>query len=309
MKSIMRRYQQDNDYWRIRRFLRDVLLLNARDQKSWDVARFDYWRWHGILNMNDGTLESDVFIWEKDTGEITAVLNREAPGSVFLQVHPEYRAEELEAEMLAVAERHLTVTDNSGRRSLHVWAKKDDTRRQETLKKREYRISDRHKPEYQRRRILTEPITPLPVADGYAIRSMGDVDEHRKRELASWRAFHPNASDEDLEPGWYQNVQRAPMYRRDLDIVAVAPNGEYAAFGTIWFDDVMRTGHFEPVGTAPQHQRCGLGKCILTEGLIRLQRLGGDLAYVGSSSEPAHTLYASAGFETYSILEPWIKEV
>ncbi|MBN2227688.1 MAG: GNAT family N-acetyltransferase [candidate division Zixibacteria bacterium] len=309
MKPIMRKFQQDDDYWRIRAFLRKVLLLNDREQKSWDVARFDYWRWHGILNMNDGTLEDDVFIWENGAGDIIAVLNREAPGSVFLQVHPQCRTDQLEAEMLAVAELYLAVTDNSGQRSLHVWARKDDISRQETLKKQGYHISEKHKSEHQRRRFFSEPIASMPVAEGYIIRSMGDIDEHRKKELASWRAFHPDESDEGFEPGWYRNVQRAPLYRRDLDIVAVAPDGEYAAFCTIWFDDVLRTGHFEPVGTAPQHQRRGLGTCLLTEGLIRLRGLGGDLAYVGSYAEPAHTLYKSAGFETYSILEPWIKEV
>jgi len=86
MKPAMRRYQSDNDYWRIREFLREVLLINNLEQKSWDVARFDYWRWHGILNMKDGTLEDDVFIWETPDGQIVAVLNREAPGSVFLQI-------------------------------------------------------------------------------------------------------------------------------------------------------------------------------------------------------------------------------
>lgn len=45
MKTTMRRYQRDDDYWRIRTFLRDVLLINNRDQVSWEVARFDYWRW------------------------------------------------------------------------------------------------------------------------------------------------------------------------------------------------------------------------------------------------------------------------
>ena len=117
MKPTMRRYQKDEDYWRIRSFLRDVLLLNSREQVSWEVARFDYWRWHGILNMKDGTLEDDVFIWESENGEIAAVLNREAPGSVFLQLHPQRRTDGLETEMLSVAEQYLAVPTNTNRRS------------------------------------------------------------------------------------------------------------------------------------------------------------------------------------------------
>ena len=309
MRTTMRRYRYDDDYWRIRQFLRDVLLANRREQISWDLARFDYWRWHGILNMRDGTLEDDVFIWECDSGEIAAILNREAPGSVFLQIHPRCCTLDLEAEMLSVAEQYLPVTSDPGPRELHVWACSEDITLRELLRSRGYSKRQDKMSEQQRRRWLYEPLVPVPPIDGYRIRSMGGTEEHAARCSVSWRTFHPDEPDDRFEHCWYHNVQRAPLYRRDLDLVAVAPDGELAAFCTIWFDDVTRTGHFEPVGTAPEHQRHGLGKAILTEGLKRLRCLGADLAYVASYSGPAHALYTSTGFETYRIREPWYKQV
>ncbi len=78
---------------------------------------------------------------------------------------------------------------------------------------------------------------------------------------------------------------------------------------TVWFDDVTRTGDFEPVGTAPAHQRRGLGKAVMCEGLRRLKRMGATLAFVGSYTPPAHALYASVGFTEYDLLEPWVKEL
>ena len=309
MTVTMRRYQKDEDYHSIRTFLRDVLLINERRQVSWDVARFDYWRWHGILNMKDGTLETDVFLWETPDGELAAVLNREAPGSVFLQIHPDFRSRELEAEMLAVAEQHLTVDTDDGRRSLHVWVEAEEVQFREIVQRYGYSLSTAHKSEHQRQRILSEPIVPAPAAEGYTIRSLGDIDEHSARCRASFRAFHPNDPKERFEDGWYHNVQKAPLYRRDLDLVAEAPNGEIAAFATIWFDEYTLTGLFEPVGTMPEYQRLGLGKAILTEGLLRLKRLGTVLAYVESYTESAHKLYESVGFRTYRVLEPWSKVV
>ena len=154
-----------------------------------------------------------------------------------------------------------------------------------------------------------EPIPSLPAIDGYTIRSMGDTDEHHARCWASWRSFHPNDTAKNFEDSWYRNIQRAPLYRRDSDLVTVATSGEIAAFCTIWFDDATRTGFFEPVGTVPEYQRRGLGKSILTEGLIRLYRLGADIAYVASFGDAAHALYASVGFEKYRILDPWTKEI
>jgi ribosomal protein S18 acetylase RimI-like enzyme len=100
-------------------------------------------------------------------------------------------------------------------------------------------------------------------------------------------------------------VQRAPLYRRDLDLVAVAPGGEFASFCTVWFDNVNRMGVFEPVGTAPAHQRRGLGKAVMSEGLRRLKHLGATLATVGSYSNEAGALYSSLGFTEYDLLERW----
>ena len=87
----------------------------------------------------------------------------------------------------------------------------------------------------------------------------------------------------------------------------MAPDGAVAAFCTVWFDDVSRSGVFEPVGTDPAHQRRGLGKAVMAEGLRRLQRLGATLATVGSYGEPAHTLYASMGFREFDLQWPWVK--
>ena len=121
--------------------------------------------------------------------------------------------------------------------------------------------------------------------------------------------FHPDEPREKYQGWtWYANVQRVPLYRRDLDILAVSEAGEMAAFCTVWFDDVTRTAVFEPVGTHPAHQKRGLGKAVMAEGLRRAQRLGATQAGVSSYSEGAHALYASMGFTDVDLLEPWIRE-
>ncbi len=105
-----------------------------------------------------------------------------------------------------------------------------------------------------------------------------------------------------------QNVRRVPLYRRELDLVAVASDGEFAAFCTVWFDSVTRTAVFEPVGTHPNHQKRGLGKAVMSEGLRRAQKLEATLATVSSYSPAAHALYESVGFTEVDLLEPWVKE-
>jgi mycothiol synthase len=307
----MRQYQDEEDYWQIRKFLREIFLLHSRKEKSWHVARWDYWVWHGTKNISHDQLEKVVFIWETPYKKIVAVLNPESKGHVFLQVHPEVRTPELEEEMITTAEKNLAITTPSGRKKLIIWANHKDTMCHEILKRRNYTKSG--DPEHQRWQKLTTPIPETPIPPGYTVKPMGDGAELLERCYTSGLAFHPDniqiAVENRNDVSWYRNIQTAPLYRRDLDIVAVTPDGDVASFCTVWFDDVTRTAYFEPVGTAPVYQRHGLGTAVILEGLRRLKRMGALIAYVSGYSTPANTLYSSAGFTRYSVSEPWVKEI
>jgi mycothiol synthase len=308
MKLTVRTYGAENDYWRVRGFLREVFRINDPRELSWQAYRFDYWRWHGVENMGHGPLETRVFIWETEDGRIAGVLNPERKQDACMQVHPDLRTSALEEEMLSVAEKHLGWPNAEGRNRVQVWAHSEDDLRQRILVHRGYVKGEQ--PEYQRRRSMSVPVPDVPVAAGYTVRPLGDVEELPARSLVSWKAFHPDEPDDRFGGWeWYHNIQRAPLYRRDLDIVAAAPSGDFAAFCTVWFDDVTRTGAFEPVGTGPDHQRRGLGKAVMCEGLRRLRRLGARMAYAGSYAPGAHALYASAGFTEYDLSEPWVKQL
>jgi mycothiol synthase len=309
MQLTMRRYRGENDYWRIRTFLREMLVQNQFRQKCWHVVRFDYWRWHVNANIEHSPLEEMIFLWETPDGQIAAMLNAESKGETFLQLHPAYCTPELQAEMVNVAETHLTAPSADGKRKLHVWVEQHDSTCQEKLAQRAYAKSDW--PEYMRQRRMDAPIQAAPPASGFTVRSLGDGVELLERCYASGLAFHENdiriAVDNRNDVTWYHNIQTAPLYRRDLDIVAIAPDGAVASFCTAWFDDVTRTAVFEPVATVPAYQRRGLGKAVMCEALRRLKRMGALCAYVGSYSIEAGALYASAGFSDYDLLEGWDK--
>ena len=51
MELTMRAYQNEEDYWCIREFLREVSLLNNRHDFAWSLLRWDYWRWHVNENI------------------------------------------------------------------------------------------------------------------------------------------------------------------------------------------------------------------------------------------------------------------
>jgi GNAT superfamily N-acetyltransferase len=303
----MRNYRGEEDYWSIREFLREVSILNDRHDFAWDLLRWDYWRWHINENIFHFKLEDVITLWEAK-GRIVAMLNPDTTGEAFFQVHPTYHGLELLHEMLDVAEQKLFKVKEDDRKELIAWVNADDLLHKDILTKCGYTRS-KFKAEHMRRRSFSQPIPDSAPSNGYIVRALGDESELPARSWLSWKVFHPDEPDEKYQGWeWYRNVQRVPIYRRDLDILAVAPGGEFAAFCTVWFDDITRTAVFEPVGTHPDHQKRGLGKAVMSEGLRRAQKLGATLATVSSYSKGAHALYDSMGFTEFDLLEPWIKE-
>jgi len=300
----MRSYAGEKDFWRMRNFLREVFLLNSRLERSWSVPRLDYWRWHFILTCESDPMEQVTFLWETSDGELAAVLHAMYKGEAYMHIHPRHRSAALENEIFAVAEQQLCNIYN-GEQRLYTLADEDDPLRTEVLKARGYTYRDQ--PVYRWRRDLEAPIPEVETAPGYKIRSMGNKCEFDARAWASWRAFHPDEPDEGFDGGaWFANLQSAPLYRRDLDIVAEAPNGEIVAFSTIFYDDATRSAVCVLVGTAPEHQRRGLGMAVITEGLHRLQRMGGTRAFANGFDPPANALYRSALGTSYRA-ESWFK--
>ena len=90
-------------------------------------------------------------------------------------------------------------------------------------------------------------------------------------------------------------------------MVAVAPDGGITSFCTIWFDDATRTALYDPVGTMPEHQRRGLAKAVICEGLRRLKRMGAVAAFVNGFSPAANALYDAAISPECDLSEPWVK--
>lgn len=309
MNTTYRPYQTEDDFWRMRDFLRRVYLLNGRRERSWHVCRLEYARWHTLINIAHLTLADVVTLWEDDGELIAFVMPDGGRGEAHLCVDPTHRSRELETEMLDVAEAQLPEMQDDGTRRLFVWSPATDLLRQGLLIKRGYVKDDW--PEHQWHRDLGAPIPDAPLAPGYTIRSLGDGLELLERCYASGLGFHEGdirvAVDNRDDPTWYRNIQTAPLYRRDLDLVVVAPDGAIAAFCTIWFDDVTRSAYFEPVATVPAHQRRGLGRALLTEGLRRLQRMGAVVAGVGGYSAGANALYRSVIGDDHDLYEPWVK--
>jgi ribosomal protein S18 acetylase RimI-like enzyme len=100
---------------------------------------------------------------------------------------------------------------------------------------------------------------------------------------------------------WRNRTLQRPENVPDLDLVAVAPKGQLAAFCVCWLakgpNGDLR-GQIEPLGVDAGYRRLGLGQAILSEGLRRLQSKGAGQIYVQTDHyrNAAFKLYESSGF-------------
>jgi ribosomal protein S18 acetylase RimI-like enzyme len=129
------------------------------------------------------------------------------------------------------------------------------------------------------------------LAAGCQVRAVAGTSEAAHRAAAQREVWQPwtvgNVSDDD-----YARLMRLPGYDKDLDVVAVAPDGAIGAYVNGWVDPLNRIGDFGPVG------RRGLARAVLLEGLRRMKAHGMDRVCVstGESNAPAIRLYESVGF-------------
>ncbi len=146
---------------------------------------------------------------------------------------------------------------------------------------------------------------PDPV-DSYVLFGVSLEGDLGRRVEVHRAAFDPTRMTTDR----YGSVMAMPLYRPELDVVAVAPDGSFAAFCLAWYDPQIRVGIFEPVGTHPDHRRRGLAAAVCREALRRLAAVGAEWALVmaeAAETAPNH-LYESLGFEEVMRSSLWRRE-
>lgn len=92
-------------------------------------------------------------------------------------------------------------------------------------------------------------------------------------------------------------LRECSLYDAELDLAVEAPSGEIAGYGLFWFDPVTRVGMVEPMRTEEAHQRRGLARALLANGLHRLAGRGAKRMKVGYDTAIARSLYTGSGFQ------------
>jgi Acetyltransferase (GNAT) family len=88
------------------------------------------------------------------------------------------------------------------------------------------------------------------------------------------------------------------LYRPELDLLVLAPDGDVAAYSLFWFDPISSCCLLEPMRTEEAHRQRGLARHLLTAGVERLVQAG--VRNIKLCFKPdnlaARNLYCGAGF-------------
>jgi ribosomal protein S18 acetylase RimI-like enzyme len=288
------------------------LLMEAR-------SRTDDWRYFHVGELMWGffmvtchlNLWEYIRLWHDNQGKLVAYAILGEDPSFDCQVLPEYEWSGIEVEAMAWAETRVSeLRKHDAKRwsgNFVSGARQNDAKRIAFLEQHGFRYSGEFA-EVNMLRSLDEPIPESVLPAGCHVRALAEAGDTSNRAGAERDVWLPwtvgNVSDDD-----YARLMRLPGYHRDLDVVAVAPDGIIAAYVNGWIDPVNRIGDFGPVGARPAYRRQGLTRVVLLEGLRRLKARGMDRVCVstGVSNTPARRLYESVGFRIVNKYLDYVK--
>ena len=302
MQEHVRSYDHSQDYDAVGRFLLRTYGAGTA-HRNWLQPRWEYMHFHPAL---DADHLREFGVWEdENTGEIVGLVHYEhRMGINYVQLDP--RATWLQQPMLLHAIHHLAGDFKIGR-AVHVYIADTDARFQAIAASLGFEKLGKDFSEPTSIQSLEGPVA-LPyerirVPDGFRLISLADDDDVRKVHRVMHRGFNHEGEPPEDELEDRRRKLSAPNFRRDLTIVAVAPDGQFASFAGIWYIPENRVAYIEPVATDPDHRRKGLGTAVVLEGLRRAAELGATVAHVGSDQP----FYQSMGFRTAFRQSLWRK--
>jgi predicted N-acetyltransferase YhbS len=297
--QTMREAATEQDWWDVR----DLIVRTHGQQPigwNWDIRHWDGNRYHSERTVPPWP----VGLWFRDNVLVGAA-HAEGGGDVWLELDESARA--LEPEMLDWAVDKLSRAEPDGSCRLEAMAWDYDEARHRALTDAGFERQAagwwlRVMSLTDHRAAPVELTAPYRLATTTPVTCPGDAAKMAALLNASFgRTMHTAAE-------YVGFTTNSPSFRHDLNLVAVAPDGSFAAHAGVTYDRKNRFGIFEPVCTHPDHRRRGLAGDLMAEGLRRLALIGAISACVETGdAEAANGLYRSIGFATEYRGHWWVK--
>ncbi len=255
------------------------------------IGDLNWWLYYGVP-VHGHTPPEVMTLWEDQEGQVI--------GWVYMDncefdmvLLPAYRGGAVEAQVTQWAVESLTLRAQAEKKPVEAFAYADDSARRALLESMGCLNGSDYLAYFSQ--TLTAALPEARLPEGFYFLDAMRPEYADRRADVHFNAFRASRMTTEA----YRHFMTAPDYDPTLDIVVVAPDGQFAAFAMGWIDSKNKLSVFEPVGTRETQQRRGLGRAALLEGLRRLQARGVEVATV--CAHPAHegtlAFYRSAGFQ------------
>lgn len=283
-----------------------VALLQART----DEHATDY---PGIIDLQElmGMAETRGYIrlWENEAGRLAGFAIVE-PAYCSLTFALEQQAEQAQigTEMIAWGEQEL---QRAGCSVIRTTCRAESQARLRLLTEHGFTVEPRSNLHLQRSLASAIPTPLLPT--GFTIRHVAGEQEVEQIVELHRAAF----GTENMTVAYRLAMMRVPDYDPTLDLIAVAPDGQWVAFCLASISQAENhhtpepTGWLDPIGTRPAFQHRGLAKALLLTGLALLKARGMKFASTNAATDNAamrHTA-ESVGFQVSAATNWYRKEL
>ena len=307
MGTYYRLYKGKEDYIKLRSFIQDSTSVSG-PKFYCGLGDFDFCVMqcsspNYLENIDE--IFKETYLWFDDNNEIIGGI---WPDENMCEnfIHPNKK--DIYSEMVQVGEDHVkaSISEKNKYEEIEWWVFEGDTELENVLTSKGYYKTEFYRPH----RIFDYSIqvdeSKLP--DGYAIKNLLEIDD-KSVILECCK----NYFGIDMKEYMLENYIQTPTYRKELDLVVVAPDGTVAAYCAVRYDEKNKIGTFEPVLCNPDYKRKGLTKALMCEGLRRVRSLGAEEVTVQTSSPnrnlPANKLYESVGFKLVGNLYFWKRKI
>ncbi|MEB3282306.1 MAG: N-acetyltransferase [Lyngbya sp.] len=289
-----------------------VELFNACEKVDqtgiWETVE----RLEQALNTPSFNRAKNLRLWENSEGELVGY------GSVWIdpsqtgidgfldfRVHPTVRNQGLEEEIITWGEKRLKEATKDGNGNVKLYSGVCSDRGDViTILQNLGFIAVRYF--FRMRRSLAKPIDEPKFPEGFKLRIV-----EPEKDATQWvemynQTFIDHWNHHDYTVEEYLHSIKHPEYNRELDLIAIAPDGTFAAFceSHIYPEDNKRNtrneGWIIGLGTRREFRQLGLGRAMLLSGMQCLKAKGMDTAILIVDAENpsgALRLYESVGFE------------
>ncbi|NEP05658.1 MAG: GNAT family N-acetyltransferase [Okeania sp. SIO2G4] len=268
--------------------------------------------------------QRDICLWEDSNSQVMAIagliipeIGADIAGILWFRVDPNAQGNNLEVQILEWGEKRMREVGRERNVKVKVLSggHSDNVERIALLESCGFAIERYF---LTMERSLTDPIPEAEFPEGFTLKHI-----ENEADAAAWtkmfnQTFIDHWNHQDITVESVKNKLNDPKYRSELSLVAVAPDGIFAAFCDCQIHpennelNKRKDGLVSLLGTRSGFRKRGLGRGILLSALKLLKTEGMETAmlYVDADNLSGATrLYESVGFQRVNTQIAYIKEV